>query len=110
MSEDLGPLLPAVSGWKALLQDESNDGSYVAPIVAWAIRSDHLTPVCATCDPPGYPRIPSESELFAVFEPGHEMDEADFQAAAEERAEARKWEEMRERKEHAVRIAGEGAE
>lgn len=90
-------LVPAPTGWRALLIDWSNGGYYAAPIVAWALGDQGmcLLPVCATGDPPGYPRIPSEDELVSVYEPGNEIGQGDYEAAeqleaAVREAEARK--------------------
>ena len=87
-------LVSCPAGWRALLIDFSNGGCYGAPVVAWALGDEgrSLLPVCATGDPPGYPRIPSEDELVSVFEPGTEIGQDDYEAAAaQEKAIREQW-------------------
>lgn len=78
-------VVPAPEGWRALLIDWDNGGYYPAPIVAWSVgdQGASLLPICATNDPPGYPRIPSEDELVAVYEPYAVIGQGDYEAAEE---------------------------
>lgn len=93
-------IISAPAGWRALLIDYANGGYYAAPVVAWALgdQGDHLLPICATLDPPGYPRIPTGDELVAVYEPGNEIGQGDYEGAEAQEKAVREAEERAEQK------------